>query len=408
MDKLARLSERLQLNKFKLQTLLDITNGINDNLPISQLIAIYRGIVEGELDLTKLLLFGNTENGWEILLHYGDEGNHLPALNSADLTSHTEIQVLSNQSDQIIDGFDVLIPVLHNKKALGYLFIGDMDESISMSPIINPMNFLQTLTNILAVAIENKRLMRESIRQERLRRELELAGEMQAMLVPSSFHKNEVKDVHALYFPHQEVGGDYYDQFSLTDGREVVCIADVSGKGISAAFLMANFQARLRALIEIEVESDMVGLIHRLNQSVVEATNGDRFITFFISIYDPEDRSLNYVNAGHNPPLIIGQEAQWLKKGCMGLGMVDLIPRVEVGTITFAKADSLICFTDGLIEVENDSGHEYGEERLRAVVEKNSKADMSTLNYAIQSDFNEFRGSNPPHDDFALLSVRFF
>jgi len=248
--------------------------------------------------------------------------------------------------------------------------------------------------------------MRESIRQARLKRELELAAEMQSMLVPSTFKHNEVLDVHALYYPHQEVGGDYYDQFSLRDGREVICIADVSGKGISAAFLMANFQARLRA--NIELEDDLERLTHLLNQSVVDATQGDRFITFFIGIYDAQNRSLHYVNAGHNPPLLYGTKEHWLTQGCMGLGMLDEIPQVTLGHADVEPAARLVCFTDGLVEVENAAGEEYGEKRLADAMRVLERADMQTFNESLKTDFDLFRGANPPHDDFALLSVRFF
>ncbi|NNC83937.1 MAG: SpoIIE family protein phosphatase, partial [Flavobacteriales bacterium] len=329
MDKLTRLSERLQLNKFKLQTLLEITRGINDNLPISQLVAIYRGIVEGELGLTKLVLYSSTENGWRVLLQYGDDTDYLSQLDGTDFSDYKTISVLNTEDQQILTGFDVLIPVLHHRKPLAYLFIGDVDDDISISPIIKHMNFIQTLTNILVVSIENKRLMAESLRQERIRRELELAAEMQSMLVPSVFEVNDILEVDALYYPHQEVGGDYYDQFRLPSGKEVICIADVSGKGIAAAFLMANFQARLRAQIEIAQTLDE--LIHQLNKSVVDATQGDRFITFFLGVYDPSSRELNYVNAGHNPPLLLQSEIHWLGQGCMELGMLDEIPSIQVG-----------------------------------------------------------------------------
>ncbi|NND95597.1 MAG: PP2C family protein-serine/threonine phosphatase [Flavobacteriales bacterium] len=406
MDKLTRLSERLQLNKFKLQTLLDITKGINDNLSISQLVAIYRGIVEGELGLSKLVLYSSTEFGWRILLQYGDERDHLPRLDDTDFTPFKSICVLNEKDKQVLDGFDILIPVLHDKKPLAYLFIGDLDDGISISPIIKHMNFIQTLTNILVVSIENKRLLAESLRQERIRRELELAAEMQSMLVPSDFQKNDIIEVDALYYPHQEVGGDYYDQFKLKSGKEVTCIADVSGKGIAAAFLMANFQARLRA--QIEIADTIEELIHQLNSSVVEATNGDRFITFFLSVYNPDTRELEYVNAGHNPPILIGPETSWLKKGCMGLGMLDEIPVIESDRLLIDPLSVLTCFTDGLVEVENSSGVEYGETRLEQQVIKHREAEIRSLNQAIRDDFDQFRGSNPPHDDFALLSVRFF
>jgi len=405
-QKLERLSERLQLNKFKLQTLLDITKGINDNLPISQLVAIYRGIVEGELGLSQLLLYSKAEAGWEVLLQYGDDRSFESDLAQIDLSGFEDISVISNLDEQPIAGFDILIPVQHHGKALAYLFIGDIDESISISPIIKHMNFIQTITNILVVAIENKRLMRESIRQERMRRELELAAEMQSMLVPGSFVKNDMLDVHALYYPHAEVGGDYYDQFALKNGKQLICIADVSGKGIAAAFLMANFQASLHVLAE--VEDSLESLVHSLNKSVVDATQGDRFITFFIGIYDPTTRTLDYVNAGHNPPLLYDGDEHWLRKGCMGLGMVDDIPVVNSGRIEVQPSAVLTCFTDGLVEVENDQGEEYGEARVSNALIANTSADMSTLNTELRQDFDLFRGSNPPHDDFALLSVRFF
>jgi sigma-B regulation protein RsbU (phosphoserine phosphatase) len=405
-QKLERLSERLQLNKFKLQTLLDITKGINDNLPISQLVAIYRGIVEGELGLSQLLLYSKSDTDWEVLLQYGDDRSFESDLAQIDLSGFEDISVISNLDEQPIAGFDILIPVQHDGKALAYLFIGDIDESISISPIIKHMNFIQTITNILVVAIENKRLMRESIRQERMRRELELAAEMQAMLVPGSFVKNDILDVHALYYPHAEVGGDYYDQFGLKNGKQLICIADVSGKGIAAAFLMANFQASLHVLAE--VEDSLESLVHSLNKSVVDATKGDRFITFFIGIYDPTTRMLDYVNAGHNPPLLYDGAENWLRKGCMGLGMVDDIPAVNSGHINVKPSAILTCFTDGLVEVENDQGEEYGEARVSLALTSHKSADMSTLNTELRQDFDSFRGSNPPHDDFALLSVRFF
>jgi sigma-B regulation protein RsbU (phosphoserine phosphatase) len=405
-QKLVRLSERLQLNKFKLQTLLEITKGINDNLPISQLVAIYRGIVEGELELSKLILYSKAENRWEILLQFGAEAGHEGLLAKTDLEPYQDITVMSGVEQQVLPGFDILIPVHHDGKALAYLFIGDMDESISISPIIRHMNFIQTITNIMVVAIENKRLMRESLRQERMRRELELAAEMQAFLVPSVFEANDIIDVHALYYPHQEVGGDYYDQFALSDGRQVTCIADVSGKGISAAFLMANFQAQLRA--HIEIVPSLEALIHTLNASVVSATHGDRFITFFISIYDPVKRELYSVNAGHNPPLLRGAEDRWLRKGCMGLGMIDEIPVIHHDRVSIAPREVLVCFTDGLVEVENNAGEEYGEERVSSILTAHADSEMDDFNHILKEDFDSFRGSNPAHDDFALLSVRFF
>jgi sigma-B regulation protein RsbU (phosphoserine phosphatase) len=113
------------------------------------------------------------------------------------------------------------------------------------------------------------------------------------------------------------------------------------------------------------------------------------------------------VNAGHNPPLLVNTEgSEWLKAGCMGLGMLDEIPQVRIGQTQVPEGSILTCFTDGLVEVENNAREEYGDERLNKIVMA-SHSTMAQLNEAIRADFDEFRGSNPPHDDFALLSVRF-
>jgi phosphoserine phosphatase RsbU/P len=405
-DRLHRMSERLQLNKFKLQTLLEITKGINDNLPISQLVAIYRGIVEGELELSKLVLFTRLEPGWEVLLQFGDQDVDLSSWNPEDMDAFQGITVLSQAKEQIIPGYDIIIPVHHQSRALAYLFIGDMEDEVAISPIIKHMNFIQTITNILVVAVENKRLMRESLRQERMRRELELAAEMQALLVPSEFPVMGEVEVSALYYPHQEVGGDYYDSFQLQDGRHFICIADVSGKGISAAFIMANFQARLRVMAE--VEPDISKLVRHLNKSVDDSTKGERFVTFFVAVFDPETRVLTSINAGHNPPLLKnGFTSSFLKKGCMGLGMVQEIPQISVEETTLQKGAVLLCFTDGLVEVENEQGQEYGEKGLEKLMSALNQESMADLNLKVKADFDRFRGGNAAHDDFAVLSARF-
>ena len=156
------------------------------------------------------------------------------------------------------------------------------------------------------------------------------------------------------------------------------------------------------------MEPDLVKLIQNLNRTVDETTKGERFITFFMSVFDPVTRELTYVNAGHNPPLLKDQGAiTYLSKGCMGLGMVEQISHIDRTKLKIGVDAVLLCFTDGLIEVENDAGIEYGEERLEKLMFQEDLSSMEALNRAIKKDFDQFRGNNPPHDDFAVLSARF-
>ena len=144
------------------------------------------------------------------------------------------ISVLNNHDDPILSKFDVIIPIFHKEKTLSYLLLGDFDgEKIEVSPIIRHLPFIQTITNLIVVAQENKRLFAESIANASMQTELELASRMQNMLIPETIPARKDLDVYSVYQPHQIVGGDYYDFFKISEDETGFCIADVSGKGIS-------------------------------------------------------------------------------------------------------------------------------------------------------------------------------
>jgi len=248
------------------------------------------------------------------------------------------------------------------------VLIGDIEEEgEGVSPIIKHLRFIQTLSNIITVAIENKRLFQETLRQEALKREMELASRMQTMLIPATekLPSNPSIRMKAFYHPHFEVGGDYYDVIQLSKNEVGFCIADVSGKGISAAILMSNFQANLRALYT--ADKSLSDTLTRLNESVMQSAKGEKFITLFIARYHFQTRELKYVNAGHNPPLLYetgtGNLSQ-LSSGCVGMGMLDELPFINEAALTLDNPAKLFCYTDGLVEVIQDSGVEFGTENL--------------------------------------------
>ena len=275
-----------------------------------------------------------------------------------------------------------------------------------VSPIIKHLPFVQTLTNIIAVAIENKNLVNESLRQEGMKKELELASEMQAMLLPTSLPSNNNLDIAVFYQSHQQVGGDYYDFIELSDDEVCFCIADVSGKGVSAAMLMSNFQANLRALVHYS--ATLGELIDALNRKVLESAKGEKFITLFVAKYNIKTREMNYVNAGHNPPFLISDEITLLKAGCPGLGMLDEIPLITEGRISIPAGSSLFCYTDGLVETENEQNKEYGMEGLEESLKKNRAKKPSEINTNVLIDLKTYKGRTNYADDIALLSCKFF
>ena len=272
------------------------------------------------------------------------------------------------------------------------------------------MPFIQTLTNIIIVAIENKRFANESILQERTNKELEVASEMQRLLFPATLPSNNRVDVAARYETQQLVGGDYYDFIKINNQEYVFCIADVSGKGISAALLMSNFQANLKANVKYNHGNlTLIDLVHQLNSDVNSAAQGEKFITFFIGYYNCTNRTLKYVNAGHNYPILSsGNDFKLLNKGCIGLGMFEKLPKVEMEELIIKPNDILVCYTDGLVELENDEGEQFETERLHEIIKHNFNLSMKNLDKIIFHELDRFKGDSDFLDDTALLSCRFF
>jgi phosphoserine phosphatase RsbU/P len=216
--------------EIKLNSLLEVTKAINTNASTVELLDIFRKVAVEKLNIGRLVLFVN-DNEWKCVLKFGTPD--IPELNiDKDLTGIKEITYLSLAEGIQIPEFDVIVPVFHKATPLAYVLIGDLnEESISVSPIIKHLPFIQTLTNIIVVAIENKKLFRENIKQAAMQKELELASQMQSLLFPSSLPSDEVMDISAFYFPHRQVGGDYYDFVRLNENEIILCMADVSGKG---------------------------------------------------------------------------------------------------------------------------------------------------------------------------------
>jgi sigma-B regulation protein RsbU (phosphoserine phosphatase) len=248
--------KRLKLSKFKLTTLLNITQAINDNLPAEQLLQKAEKVLRQDLNIGKIVMFMYRDN-WECILKSGCPPGSCDRLSVEEvLLPYTEITFISASEDESLKAFDIILPVYNNNAPLAFVLIGDIDEEgEGVSPVIKHLNFIQTLSNIVIVAIENIRLIEENLRQESLRKELELASKLQSLLIPdnSALPQNKHCLVTGFYLPHYEVGGDYYDCIQLSKNELGFCIADVSGKGMSAALMMANFQASLRALFTHEI-----------------------------------------------------------------------------------------------------------------------------------------------------------
>ncbi len=237
---------------------------------------------------------------------------------------------------------------------------------------------------------------------------MELASRMQTMLIPAKekLPSHEFIQMKAFYHPHFEVGGDYYDVVQLSKDEVGFCIADVSGKGISAAILMSNFQANLRALFT--ADKSLTATLNRLNERVMNSAKGEKFITLFIARYNYSTRELTYVNAGHNPPFLFNigsSELIHLGSGCVGMGMLDELPFVNEAVIKVDEHSKLFCYTDGLVEVIQDSGVEFGTEDLEKEI-SNQKSLEENIKTIIKNQ-KIMEGSAAIFDDISIIGAEF-
>ncbi len=402
-------NKRLRIADIKLESLLELTKNINLNTKIPGLLKNYRDVLQHKLFIGKLLLLQN-DGGWKCILHYGVREDRLECIleKAKKFTDEREIKQVNRDEWPANESFEIIIPVYHKNLPLAFVFLGDLnEESLGMSPAIKHLPFIQTLTNLLVVAIENKKLAKESIKQAVIQRELELAKEIQAILLPAELPHNAELDIASSYLPFHQISGDYFDYIPIDESEFAICIADVSGKGIAAALLMSNFQANLHALIE--QTSSLSELVVRLNKKVIQTARGESFITFFIAKYNKLTHSMHYVNAGHYPPLLHMEETiVHLKSGCPALGMLPELPTLKEGILTLAAPAIILCYTDGVIELENEKNEEFGVERLTDLFAANVTLlnNATLINGNILKVLTEFKGKREYVDDITLLCCR--
>jgi sigma-B regulation protein RsbU (phosphoserine phosphatase) len=396
---------QIELKDVKLQALLEITNAINSNLPIEQLLNLFSFILKEQLGFKKFILLHHQEE-WNCLVKTGYKGKIELKEVEKDFERFKEITLVESSTNTIIKEFQAIVPVFHLNKALAYLLISSSSVSHELEP--SHFSFTQTLANIIAVAIENQRLVKQNIIKERISKDLEVASEMQKLLFPSELPSNRKMDLSARYIPRHAIGGDYYDFIPLGDEEYIICIADVSGKGISAALLMANFQATIRTLFKYQ-RFEMTFLMEELNKKVMKSTKGEKFITFFIAHYNAHTRKMKYVNAGHNQPFLLhGRKITALNEGCIGLGMLDELPYVNVGKLTLSPNTTFVLYTDGVVELENKDGEQFGVNRLIENVKAYSTLKMEDMNNILFSKLDEWKGELNFVDDTAVFSCKFF
>jgi len=398
---LEKLEKELNLKELQIKSLLTITQAINDNVSHVGLYNMYRSFLSWEMGITSMALFIKEDNEWNCVSEIKYDPQKAKQL-VPFILEYNRLHTIKKGEQKELDEFDIIIPVFHKKNPIAYSLIGGIKDR---DDLYNKIQFITTITNIIAVAIENKRLFKQELEQERLNKEMELASEVQRMLIPESLPIGKNYEVAKIYQPHLNIGGDYLDFIQFEDHKFALCIADISGKGVAAALLMANFQAMLQSLI-LQFR-DLPTFVFALNQGVYRITKSDKFITFFVAEIDTKAKTIKYVNAGHYPPIFYdGTTMQELKVGSTVIGAFDKLPSIEEGSIKWNKEAMLLCFTDGLVDLKNDQGEYFEDDKIKAFLKNNFDQDTQTFNDRLLKEIHQYKESQSFDDDIAILTTK--
>ena len=242
------------------------------------------------------------------------------------------------------------------------------------------------------------------VEREGLQRELELCRRIQTEMLPHASLQLGPTEIKGISIPAREVGGDFFNYFELPGGQIAVLVGDVSGKGISAALLMANIQATLRA--RLPIASDLTALASTIDREIDESTPPGVYATLFLGVLDPAEKMLRYVNAGHNPQFLIrGDTIEALPAGGLPVGLYPGQGYVE-RRVQLADNDLLFFYTDGTVEVENEQGEMFGAEQLERLLRPQREESVETLLARIEDSVRRFRGRAEPFDDVTIMALR--
>ena len=267
------------------------------------------------------------------------------------------------------------------------------------------LRLLVSLASQVALVSDNLRLLEENLEKRQLEEQLAMARRVQEGFLPKTLPQTPGLEVGARCVFCLEVAGDYYDVVSLPGDRTLLAIGDVSGKGAGAALIMANLRASLRTICGADV--DIAEVVSRLNEVMFHDTQSDQFITLFICVYEPADRRLTYVNAGHNAPRLIRADGEVVPLDVRGL-ILGVQPDItyQAATVVLRPGDMVLAFTDGVCEAMNESDEEFGEARIVETARGFRAEEPEELLAAIHRAVQGHTGRPSFADDFTLVIAR--
>ena len=419
-DKLDR-SKFTNFDKITLQILMQIFSSAYDSFlyqkkekklifELNEKILQLNNLIDAGIEISR---YDNYEFLFEIALEkiasLANASSALLCVNDSDSGTKEKEIIFPNgiPADKIFNSeFRIESSFNFNKKT--YCFVLSGKETRKGSTHFNELDklLLQAIARQVQAAIENEYLLKQSMEKERIEKELHLAATIQQGILPKELPEIEGYELAGINIPSREVGGDYYDCINLGKGIYAFIIADVTGKGISAALLVNTLNAAIYSYLEFKLP--LSELTEKLNKLIYNATPADKFITFFIAVLDSKTGTLDVVNAGHNPILIKRKNGnlEKLEAGGLGLGMLDLGLPYQEQHLSLNEGDKLFLYTDGIPEAMNKNEEEYSDDRMFEFFINNSGQPSSEFIKAIVNDVKNHVDVEPQSDDITCLILK--
>lgn len=410
-NELNNTNRNLDRRIHELNTLFDLSKEFNLLIDRDKISRIFKFALLGQLFIrTFILVYKNQDT--PILLASSGIAKEPVKKQIGEIFSHTEEDVLiidknfKTSHDWINENqIAALISVSIQNEKVAVIGVGERANKVPFSDA--DFNFLKSLANLAVISIQKTFFLEDKIDKERMEEELSIAKSIQKGLFPDPIPEVEGIDLATKTISSREVGGDYFDVATAPDGNTIFAIADVTGKGVPAALLMANLQSMLHVLLPVDIT--LSEATERINNLIYKNTPSDKFITFFWAKYLSTHKILRYVNAGHNPPLLLRNNAgsfEELSDGGLLLGALETLIPYEQTDIQLNPGDLLVCYTDGVDEALNPEGNDdYGVDRLKERVLQLRDKSSSEIIEGIVDDVNAF-SNHCLLDDLTLLVIK--
>ncbi len=408
-----RLEKRLKRERFEvnyrgveLEALYDVGLAIARTLELPQLSEEILLRAVSLLDARRGALYLATDDGYRLDRTFGGDARERLAADDPQVRGLIVQKRLEGQDLMPGAGHLLAVPIEADGKARGLLVVADKESRHGVGPFgRSDRRSLAMLANQAAIALENARLHRQALEKERLEREAQLAAEIQRRLLPERLPALDGLELIGWNRPARQVGGDYYDLLPLAGGRLAAVVADVTGKGMPAALMVSTLYSALRLLLDREPLGPE--LVMRLNRHIFESSAPNKFITLLIAAVDPSTGEVAYLNAGHNPGLLVRAAGgiEELPTGGMPLGLFEE-GGFEGRSLVMAPGDLLCFYSDGITECESPAEEQFGEDRLRHLLSVSATRPLPELVAAIDGAVTDFAAGLPQGDDQTLVLLR--